>query len=134
MAKILVIEDQDSLGLLYKRVLGSVGHDVTVACAGVVAAENNKPDLVFLDLMLPGMKGTEVAQQLTQVGTVPDSPLVITTAMAEFEVKALAPYLGAAVKPFDIRTVFDLVESLLPKPKEQLASSGFLNVCGKRLF
>ena len=124
MAKILVIEDHDSLGLLYKRVLGSLGHDVTVAqtgCAGVAAAENNKPDLVFLDLMLPGMKGTEVAQQLTKVGTLPDSPLVITTAMAESEVKALAPSLGAAavlIKPFDIRTVLDLVESLLPKPKE----------------
>ena len=124
MAKILIIEDQDSLGLLYKRVLGSMGHDVTVVqtgCAGVAAAENDKPDLVFLDLMLPGMKGTEVAQQLTQAGTLPDSPLVITTAMAESEVKALAPYLGAAAvlfKPFDIRTVLDLVESLLPKPKD----------------
>ena len=124
MAKILVIEDQDSLGLLFKRVLGSLGHDVTVAqtgCAGVAAAENDKPDLVFLDLMLPGMQGTEVARQLTKVGTLPDSPLVITTALEDSIAKALAESLGAAavlIKPFDIRTVLDLVESLLPKPKE----------------
>jgi len=124
MAKILIIEDQDSLGLLYKRVLGSMGHDVTVAqngLDGVAAAENNKPDLVFLDLMLPGMKGSEVVEQLTKVGTFPDSPLVITTALGESQAKALAPSLGAAavlIKPFDIRAVLDLVDSLLPTPKE----------------
>ena len=120
MAKILIIEDQDSLGLLYKRVLGSMGHDVTVATNGfdgVAAAEKNKPDLVFLDLLLPGMKGPEIVQQLTNVGTLPDSPLVITTAMEETQAKALAPSLGATavlIKPFGIRAVLDLVDSLLP--------------------
>ena len=124
MAKILIIEDQDSLGLLYKRVLGSMGHDVTVARNGhdgVAAAENNKPDLVFLDLMLPGMKGSEVVRQLTRVGALPDSPLVITTAVVESQAKALAPSLGASavlIKPLDIRAVIDLVDSLLPTPKE----------------
>ena len=65
MAKILIIEDQNSLGVLYKRALGSMGHEVTVAQTGldgVAAAENNKPNIVFLDLMLPGMNGSEVVQ------------------------------------------------------------------------
>ncbi len=124
MAKILIIEDKDSLGLLYKRVLGSMGHEVTVAqtgLAGVAAAENNRPDLVFLDLMLPGMMGSEVVQQLTKVGALPDSPLVITTALAESQAKALAPSLGAAavlIKPFDIRALLDLVDSLVPTRNE----------------
>ena len=124
MAKILIIEDHHSLGLLYQRVLGSTGHDVTVAPTGqdgVAAAENNKPDLVFLDLMLPDMKGSEVVQQLIKVGALPDSPLVITTALGESQAKALAPSLGAAavlIKPFDIKAVVDLVDSLLPTLKK----------------
>lgn len=124
MAKILVIEDQESLGLLYKRVLGGMGHEVTVAQTGqdgVAAAENEKPDLIFLDLMLPGMKGPEVVEKLTRLGTLPDSPLVITSAMAETKIKTLAPYLGAAavlVKPFDIGAVLNLVETLLPNSND----------------
>ena len=46
MANILVIEDQDSLGSLYQQVLGSIGHDVTIAQTGfaaIAAAETQKP-------------------------------------------------------------------------------------------
>ncbi len=124
MAAILIIEDQDYLGVLYQRVLGSMGHEVTVAQNGqdgIAAAENKKPDLVFLDLTLPGMTASEIVEQLTRVGALPDSPLVIATAMEESQAKALAPSLGAAavlIKPFDIGTVLDLVDSLLPTPNE----------------
>ena len=124
MAAILIIEDQDYLGVLYQRVLGSMGHEVTVAQNGqdgIAAAENKKPDLVFLDLTLPGMAASEIVEQLTRVGALPDSPLVIATAMEESQAKALAPSLGAAavlIKPFDIQAILDLVDSLLPTPNE----------------
>lgn len=124
MAAILIIEDQDYLGVLYQRVLGSMGHEVTVAQNGqdgIAAAENKKPDLVFLDLTLPGMTASEIVEQLTRVGALPDSPLVIATAMEESQAKALAPSLGAAavlIKPFDIQAILDLVDSLLPTPNE----------------
>lgn len=124
MAAILIIEDQDYLGVLYQRVLGSMGHEVTVAQNGqdgIAAAENKKPDLVFLDLTLPGMTASEIVEQLTRVGALPDSPLVIATAMEESQAKALAPSLGAAavlIKPFDIQAILDLVHSLLPTPNE----------------
>ena len=91
MAKILIIEDQESLGVLYQRVLGSLGHEVTVTqngLDGIAVAKKTKPDLVFLDIMLPGMKGAEVAGQLTQAGILPDSPLVITTALGQSRAKA----------------------------------------------
>ena len=119
MAKILVIEDQDSLGQLYQRVLGSAGHEVTVAQTGpdgIAAAENNKPDIVFLDLTLPGMTGEEVARQLTDMGILPRSPLVITTAIPAFRAEAVSESLGAnafLLKPFEIGAVLDLVDSLL---------------------
>ena len=93
MENILVIEDQDSLGSLSQRVLGSIGHDVTIAQTGlaaIAAAETQKPDMVFLDLMLPGMKATEVVDRLTRLGVLPDSPLVLSSAMAQSKLAALA--------------------------------------------
>ena len=98
MANILVIEDQDSLGSLYQRVLGSIGHGVTIAQTGlaaIVAVETRKPDMVFLDLLLPGMKATEVVDRLTRLGVLPDSPLVLSSAMAQSKLAALARNLGA---------------------------------------
>jgi len=124
MANILVIEDQDSLGSLYQRVLGSIGHGVTIAQTGlaaIVAAETQKPDMVFLDLMLPGMKATEVVDRLTRLGVLPDSPLVLSSAMAQSKLAALARNLGAnhiLPKPFDIKSLLNLVSSLSPKTKE----------------
>ena len=124
MANILVIEDQDSLGSLYQRVLGSIGHGVTIAQTGlaaIVAAETQKPDMVFLDLMLPGMKATEVVDRLTRLGVLPDSPLVLSSAMAQSKLAALARNLGAnhiLPKPFDIKSSLNLVSSLSPKTKE----------------
>ena len=124
MASILVIEDQDSLGSLYQRVLGSIGHGVTIAQTGlaaIVAAETQKPDMVFLDLMLPGMKATEVVDRLTRLGVLPDSPLVLSSAMAQSKLAALARSLGAnhiLSKPFDIKSLLNLVSSLSPKTKE----------------
>ena len=124
MANILVIEGQDSLGSLYQRVLGSIGHDVTIAQTGlaaIAAAETQKPDMVFLDLMLPGMKATEVVDRLTRLGVLPDSPLVLSSAMAQSKLAALARNLGAnhiLPKPFDIKSPLNLVSSLSPKTKE----------------
>ena len=124
MANILVIEDQDSLGSLYQRVLGSIGHGVTIAQTGlaaIVAAETQKPDMVFLDLMLSGMKSTEVVDRLTRLGVLPDSPLVLSSAMAQSKLAALARNLGAnhiLPKPVDIKSLLNLVSSLSPKTKE----------------
>ena len=60
MAKILVIEDHCPLGRLYQTVLGRGGHEVILAKtgeAGVAAAALEPPDLVIMDLVLPGMSG-----------------------------------------------------------------------------
>ena len=124
MAKILVIEDHASLGSLYQRVLGNIGHDVTVAPTGlaaIAAEESQKPDLVILDLMLPGMQATEVVDRLTRLGVLPDSPLVLSSAMAQPKLAALARSLGAnhiLFKPFDIKSLLALVQSLSPKTEE----------------
>ena len=65
MAKILVIEDLAPLRALYQIVLSRLNHEVTLAPTGeegVEAASRLRPDLVILDLVLPGISGTETAR------------------------------------------------------------------------
>ena len=66
MANILITEDQVSIGLIYRRLLASIGHGVAFpqpGIDGIAAGGNNKTGVVFLELVHPGMKGPEVLQQ-----------------------------------------------------------------------
>ena len=77
MAHILIIEDQEPLGILYKSVLRKYNHETTFTTtgqAGIEAALRNKPDLVILDLLLPGIPGIEVARRLQESGILPGCP------------------------------------------------------------
>ena len=119
MAKILVVEDTESLCRLYQSVLGRSGHEVILAQTGdaaVTAAVQDRPDLVILDLLLPEESGAEVAQALEAAGTFPAVPLIVTTALHDSQAWAIAGSLGAAavlVKPFDIQRLLTLVRDTL---------------------
>ena len=119
MAKILLIEDQPALCRLYQSVLERAGHEVTPAQtgeAGVAAAARVQPDLVIMDLVLPGMSGPEVARKLGEGGTLPAAPLIITTALGDSHARAIAASLGATavlVKPFDIDVILTAVQRAL---------------------
>ena len=123
MAKILVIEDHCLLRRLYQTVLGRSGHDVILAQngeAGVAAAAQERPDLVIMDLVLPGMSGQQAACKLLETGTFPDTPLIITTALNDADARTIADSLGAAsvlVKPFDIYQMLTSVQEALPRPE-----------------
>ena len=125
MANLLIIEDHTPLCRLYQSVFGRLGHEVTIANSGeaaVVAAERVQPDLIILDLMLPGMRGAIVAKKLAQSGAIRDVPLIVTTGLPEADARAVAESVGAAAvlaKPFDIKTILDLVKSLLPASDNQ---------------
>ena len=72
---------------LRKRLAGLL---LCVACGlslslTVEAALRDKPDLVILDLLLPGIPGIEVARRLQESGILPGVPLIITTALAELD-------------------------------------------------
>ena len=125
MARILVIEDQPALCRLYDKVLGHFGHDVVPAYtgeAGVAAATSLRPDLIILDLLLPGMTGSEVAQKLRDAGILPATPLIVTTGLSAGEAASAARSLGAAdflTKPFDVGSILTAVQRTLPaSPRE----------------
>jgi DNA-binding response OmpR family regulator len=119
MARILVVEDRSTLRSLYQIVLSRLEHEVTLAPtgeAGVEAAARLRPDLVIMDLMLPGISGAEAAQELRDAGILPTAPLIITTATSTGEAKAVAAALGACavlLKPFEIDALLEAVQEAL---------------------
>lgn len=115
MSRILVIEDQDVLCRLYQVVLGQSRHDVVVTNTGedgLNSARDSRPDLLILDLDLPGISGITVAQALKYDGVLPGIPLMITTAAPKEEVQRMTRSIDVSeifIKPFDI---IDLLEAI----------------------
>jgi len=127
MAKILIIEDQDTLCSLYKTVLSKFNHEIVFANTGKVGlqvAADCRPDLILLDLILPEMSGSEVAQKLRDMGILPDVPLIITTALDKANTQHIADSVGAAAilnKPF---SVADMIKSLTTVLNASLQKAG----------
>ena len=119
MSSILVIEDQEVLCRLYEMVLGQLRHDVVIAYTGeegLEAARQSRPDLIILDLELPGISGITVAQALKYEGILPGIPVIITTATPMEEVLQLTKsmeVLEILIKPFDILVLLDAIANAL---------------------
>lgn len=103
MERVLIVEDDPPLRLAMTKALKAAGYEVSTAKAGdegLEAAMSNPPDVVLLDVMLPGMNGYEVLQKLRKHD--PDLPIVMITAKGEEADKVRGLELGAdeyVVKP-----------------------------------
>jgi CheY-like chemotaxis protein len=102
--RVLVVEDEEDIKILIKRLLLSVGHDVDTADEGGEAlrkVETSRPDLIVLDLIMPGVDGWEVLRRLRALAHPP--PVVILTGRGDYATFARGVREGAAayvVKPF----------------------------------
>ncbi len=86
MARILVVDDDSSLRMLYERELGDEGHDVTTAASGEDALkilENNQPDVVVLDIKMDGMDGLTVLDEIMKRDST--IPVILNTAYSTFK-------------------------------------------------
>ena len=116
MTKILVVEDEDSFSEALAYLLGREGFDVTVADSGPKAIEEFDrvgADLVLLDLMLPGLSGTEVCKQLRQRS---DVPIIMLTAKDSEVDKVVGLELGAddyVTKPYSSRELVARIRAVL---------------------
>ena len=115
--KILIVEDEPKIASLLKDYLETRGaFETRVEARGDTAMEAFKkfgPDLVLLDLMLPGMDGMEVCKKLRSVSTV---PIIMVTARVEEIDRLLGLELGAddyICKPFSPREVVARVKAVL---------------------
>jgi DNA-binding response OmpR family regulator len=114
--KVLVVDDDLTVRDVVRRYLERDGHEVALAGNGEDALAwiaRHEPDLVVLDLMLPGIDGLEVCRRLRQTSAV---PVVMLTALGEEENRIAGLQLGAddyVTKPFSPRELALRVSSVL---------------------
>jgi two-component system, cell cycle response regulator DivK len=117
--KILVVEDNPLNLKLVRDVLQFAGYDVIEAHTGeegVRAAETDRPDLVLMDLQLPGIDGTEALHRLRQGPLGRDVPVVAVTAFAMAEDRERASdagFDGYVEKPISVRDLPRQIEAIL---------------------
>ncbi len=119
MKTILVIEDEKDLAELIAFNLEKEGYRPLIALDGVSgleAARSNPPDLVLLDLMLPGMMGTEICKILKKSEKTAAIPIIMLTAKGEEIDRVVGFEVGAddyMVKPFSTRELMLRVKAVL---------------------
>ena len=86
MAKLLVVDDDKNLRLLYEQELGEDGHEVTLASSGPEALDylkNSRPDLIILDISMPGMDGIEALGKI--LARDKTMPVILNTAYSTYK-------------------------------------------------
>jgi len=120
-ARILVVEDNPLNLKLVRDVLGAAGYDVVSATSGedgLLMAREHPPDLVLMDLQLPGIDGTETMHRMRIDGLGPGVPVVAVTAFAMTEDReraAHAGFDGYLEKPISVRQLATQVAAFLAR-------------------
>src|SRR5215468_536079 len=127
--RVLVVDDDLTVADVVRRYLERDGYKVLLAADGEAAlrlAGEHKPDLVVLDLMLPGIDGLEVCRRLR---TESDVPVIMLTALGEESDRVLGLQLGAddyVTKPFSPRELALRVASVLRRAKTSTVDGAVL--------
>jgi len=133
MNRVLIVEDEPALADSIRYGLEREGYECTVLADGIRAVDfvrSWRPDLVLLDLMLPGMPGTDVCREIRRIGKV---PIVMVTAKDAEADKVLGLELGAddyITKPFSMRELIARVRAVLrrigvtPEPEDHATAVG----------
>jgi len=117
--KILIVDDSEDIRVLLKRILAKTGYDVTEATGGEEAlflAEAIRPDLVLLDIVMPGMDGFTVCEELGRKGLLTDVPVIFLSARSDTADKVRGLETGGSdyiTKPFEKAEVLARVENQL---------------------
>ena len=125
--RVLVIEDDEGIRETLRYHLAAAGYSVLEAsdgATGLRTAQTGRPDLVLLDLMLPGLSGIEVCRALRRTSRV---PIVMLTARDAEVDKIVGLELGAddyVTKPFSIREVMARVHAVLRRSQEAAEQAG----------
>jgi DNA-binding response OmpR family regulator len=119
MTRVLIIDDEAPIRLLCRVNLEAEGFEVHEAgngIAGLDLARQVRPDIVLLDVMMPGLDGWAVAEELVENGDTDGIPIVFLTARAEFRDRARGLDIGGVdyiTKPFNPVELAPLVRRLL---------------------
>ena len=123
MPKILVVDDNEQLSSMLKDVLESWGYTALTATEGrscLEIARQEQPDIILLDIMLPGLSGYEVCSELKRDGRTHSIAVIMMTALEDMESRIHGYKVGAdnfLVKPINYNEVKAIIQKLL---KEKL--------------
>src|SRR5436190_2120065 len=121
VTRVLVIDDEAPIRLLCRVNLEAEGMEVIEAAdgpSGVDKARDESPDVILLDVMMPGLDGWKVAEQLLQDDRTLGIPIIFLTARAEFRDRARGLDIGGVdyvTKPFNPLELAPLVQGLLDR-------------------
>ena len=121
VTRVLVIDDEAPIRLLCRVNLEAEGMAVLEAAdgpSGLATARREHPDVILLDVMMPGLDGWRVAEELLEDVATQEIPIVFLTARAEFRDRARGLDIGGVdyiTKPFNPVELAPLVERLLSR-------------------
>ena len=116
---ILIVEDDESAALLLTKILETLGYKTKFADGGVEALkqiQKIRPDLVLLDIMMPGMDGSEVLSKIKNNPETKDIPVIIVTALTDIKMVEKHFQWGASgyiTKPIDPNRLKAKIDSIL---------------------
>ncbi len=116
--RLLVVEDDRKTVVLYRRYLSEDVFDIDYANGGetaIAAYEREKPDIVMLDLSLPGPDGVEVLRHIRQTRSDLATTVIVATAMHRDELRKQCEehiVQGYLIKPFDLKTINNVILEL----------------------
>ena len=119
--KILIVEDDPSFSRAINHMIGKEGYEVITAYNGMTGlrmAKEEKPDLLILDVMLPGLDGFEICSRLRGETQTAKLPIIMLSAKGQDTDKTTGLKVGAneyLTKPVDRAVLLEKLTSLLPK-------------------
>lgn len=119
MAHILVVDDSPTERHFISKLLEQTGHKVSTADSGeegVVAAKDIHPDLILMDIVMPGMNGFQATRQITQAPETAEIPVVMVSTKSQQTDKVWATRQGAKgylVKPVSSEMLINSIKSFL---------------------
>jgi CheY-like chemotaxis protein len=126
MTKILVVEDDKNQRKLYEQELGDDGYEVTTAPGGreaLAEIEKDRPDLVIMDISMPGMDGIEALGKILGVDNT--IPVILNTAYANYKDNFLSWAADAyVVKSSDLAELKKTITEVLERRREEAGGAG----------
>lgn len=113
MAKVLVIDDEQSIRTLMAAILEDEGHDVLQAADGLQGLdvlEHEVPDIVILDIMMPGIDGRETYRRIREQPRLADVPVIMVSAGAYGAPESVSAFMR---KPFNLADFLATLDRVL---------------------
>jgi len=118
---VLVVDDNEAATLATRKYLATLGYKVVYASSGFEAIESApkvRPDIIIMDIQMPGMDGLEAIKRLKQLKSVSNVPIIAVTGLAMQRDESRCLKAGADYylsKPYSIFVLRDAIDSLLVK-------------------